>query len=601
MNGSPNEGKEVDISRTKYQTSKDGLQFAGLIFKNSELAQLRSSKQHFPQTFQEWAPNQKPDKDFPDFVWIDGFITRDEAVSYAPWQRINKIPGMDFICYKSTLFIELNKMRKIFPDVYTKVYPTAFLLPNDYSEFQREQKRLIDSITSNTSNSADTSKNTPTWVVKPKNGCCGQGITLIQSAYEAADVIEQSVCQLYISPFLINQRKFDFRLYVLVANLEPLTFFIYREGIARFCTDPYEPPSRSNRDKKFCHLTNTAINKENGGVDPSEFTKKFTEIMDIILKRSPQKGQQLYTKICDATRAIILGILPMMLASLPRDKKDFRNHQTHQVSSSINTNTFGHILRVSNNKNRRISPDQRMKRKVIIPKPACNSILQNNQLHQQRAAVLEDLTPLQTNQMTKLEQQNTETCSTSNLPITSNNDTIVKSSVNQKSLLKPTKRYFHILGIDILLSEDLEPYVLELNDRPSLSVTVPFEKDLKEKFIRDSFFHVFPPNQDAPDLGLVRSDHEESDWVQIFPLPETPSPPNRKVHGFENVSFISKESWKGVLSKASIPAAHASSVASASATHRMSSSGINESLHQERRQRFNDLAESSKGIKFNLY
>jgi hypothetical protein len=46
----------------------------------------------------------------------------------------------------------------------------------------------------------------------------------------------------------------------LIASLNPLSVYIYKEGIARFCTERYRPPTRANLDRRFSHLTNTAVN-----------------------------------------------------------------------------------------------------------------------------------------------------------------------------------------------------------------------------------------------------------------------------------------------------------------------------------------------------
>jgi hypothetical protein len=79
--------------------------------------------------------------------------------------------------------------------------------------------------------------------------------------------------------------------------------------------------------------------------------------------------------------------------------------------------------------------------------------------------------------------------------------------------LKLAKRFFHILGIDIIIDSEMNPQVLELNDRPSLGVTVEFEKDLKESVIADAFEHVRPN-------GEVRGNSPQtSRWTQIFPAP----------------------------------------------------------------------------------
>lgn len=64
-------------------------------------------------------------------------------------------------------------------------------------------------------------------------------------------------------PYLIDGYKFDLRIYVLLAGVNPLRVFLYKEGLARFATVKYESPQPSNLDNLFMHLTNYAINKDN--------------------------------------------------------------------------------------------------------------------------------------------------------------------------------------------------------------------------------------------------------------------------------------------------------------------------------------------------
>lgn len=82
------------------------------------------------------------------------------------------------------------------------------------------------------------------YILKPDAGCQGKGIRLIQGGKE--DVLHQTlkemgntniVAQHYLpKPFLINEYKFDMRIYTLVLSCDPLRVFVYKEGLAR-CGD----------------------------------------------------------------------------------------------------------------------------------------------------------------------------------------------------------------------------------------------------------------------------------------------------------------------------------------------------------------------------
>lgn len=73
---------------------------------------------------------------------------------------------------------------------------------------------------------------------------------------------QHCVVQRYLSkPFLIEGLKFDLRIYILVASVDPLRVFIFREGLGRFATELYVGPNKDNMEDICMHLTNYAINK----------------------------------------------------------------------------------------------------------------------------------------------------------------------------------------------------------------------------------------------------------------------------------------------------------------------------------------------------
>lgn len=105
----------------------------------------------------------------------------------------------------------------------------------------------------------------PFYIVKPEASSQGKGIYITKKT-ENIKQNKKLVVQEYIhNPYLIDGYKFDLRIYVLITRVEPLTIFIYKEGIARFATEKYDNKTFNPEDEKsaFIHLTNFSINKKN--------------------------------------------------------------------------------------------------------------------------------------------------------------------------------------------------------------------------------------------------------------------------------------------------------------------------------------------------
>lgn len=107
-----------------------------------------------------------------------------------------------------------------------------------------------------------------TFIVKPDNLAQGRGIYLSRNCEKIIENCTNEgggwVVQDYLAnPHIIEELKYDLRIYVMLYGLNPLRIFIHEQGLARFATEPYEKPRNGNMDNMFVHLTNYAINKMN--------------------------------------------------------------------------------------------------------------------------------------------------------------------------------------------------------------------------------------------------------------------------------------------------------------------------------------------------
>lgn len=86
------------------------------------------------------------------------------------------------------------------------------------------------------------------------------------------------VVQKYISrPALHRGHKYDFRIYVLLLSVvDPLTIFVYREGLVRLASEKYTVAKGNNKAESYVHLTNYSLNKNNENYDNTQHKLKLS-------------------------------------------------------------------------------------------------------------------------------------------------------------------------------------------------------------------------------------------------------------------------------------------------------------------------------------
>uniref|UniRef100_A0A663DSU7 Tubulin--tyrosine ligase-like protein 5 n=1 Tax=Aquila chrysaetos chrysaetos TaxID=223781 RepID=A0A663DSU7_AQUCH len=167
------------------------------------------------------------------------------------------------------------------------------------------------------------------WIVKPVASSRGRGVYLINNPNQI--VLEDNILvSRYISnPLLIDDFKFDVRLYVLVTSYDPLVIYLYEEGLARFATVRYDQASK-NIKNQFMHLTNYSVNKKSGDYvscdDPEveDYGNKWS--MSAMLRYLKQEGRDTAALMANVEDLIIKTVVSAELA-IATACKTFLSHR----------------------------------------------------------------------------------------------------------------------------------------------------------------------------------------------------------------------------------------------------------------------------------
>ncbi|GAB9465826.1 hypothetical protein Gpo141_00003216 [Globisporangium polare] len=240
-----------------------------------------------------------------DIWWSDRGDLLRELPRLSAFQKINHFPAMEEICRKDFLANNLNAICKVLPDDFD-YFPRSFLLPAESVELQK---------------CMESAPKSATFIAKPRTLCQGKGISLVQSFTKLPK--EPCVVQRYIdNPLLIDGFKFDLRIYVLVFSVHPLKLFIFKNGLARFCTSAFQRPTKRNLSQKRMHLTNYAVNKSSKhfqqatSSDENKGSKRtLAAIMKYLDDTGRYSSELVWTQICDIVVKTLLCIQPKLSSS----------------------------------------------------------------------------------------------------------------------------------------------------------------------------------------------------------------------------------------------------------------------------------------------
>ncbi|KAG6609648.1 Tubulin polyglutamylase [Phytophthora cinnamomi] len=323
-------------------------------------------------------------------------------------------------------------MKKLFPREYDFV-PRTWILPFDQYEFQQ--------------NFNSEGESQRTFIVKPDHMCQGRGVFLTRklSQIPKGDVL---VAQQYVArPLLIDGKKFDLRIYVLVTSCSPLRVYIFKDGLVRMCTADYVTPSADNLEQRFMHLTNYAVNKHSNnfevnkgnGTEGTGSKRSLKWFFGWLKEVFPaERIDTLWEQIGDICLKSILSVQP----TLAQEYKSTFAKYMRRTNSASRSGPQASDMSIGSDNNGD---------KSARPASASESISGNSE-----GGSTDD--EANTNFSTP-----TSTSST------------------------PPSCSFALLGMDVLVDEQLKPWLLEVNHLPSFGCDSPLDWSVKEPLISQTF------------------------------------------------------------------------------------------------------------------
>ena len=377
-----------------------------------------------------------------DLNWTDLSVSEHRVSKMLPFQRVNHFPGMMEICRKAALSRHLKRMRSACPAGTYDFAPETWEHPNEMEAFRKHCKAHPGG----------------SYIVKPTAGAMGRGIYLVKGP-DAIDHKHESavVVQKYVSsPFLVDGFKFDLRIYALVTCVDPLTVYVYEEGIARFATTRYQKPTAANLASKTMHLTNYSLNKHSADFVHTETDDEGTKrALSALWKDLRAKGHDvdaLWREIRDLVVKTVAPIQPLLAHAYHSATKSDRKPRDAFGGDAETREVFGA---------RHIGGSVR------------NAFLGGDSYATSYASRFDS-----------------------------------SSSAEKKTTPKPrsasrrgddafgvdgdVSRCFEILGFDVLLDDRLRPRLIEVNHSPSFGMDSPLDRRVKTGLIGDALRALAP-------------------------------------------------------------------------------------------------------------
>ncbi|MYL23386.1 PqqD family peptide modification chaperone [Halomonas alkaliantarctica] len=224
--------------------------------------QRHAEQDHFFRQALEDQGWQEGDDQHWQAAWVTGMPPKAAFRLTSPERRMNHIPGNAALTVKSRLHESLSALRERVARHFgaehphtqrLDFFPRAYEMPHDYPALVEDAEAHPEK----------------RWILKPTNASKGQGVRVLRDP-QAAPLSPNWLVQEYIgNPHTIRGHKYVLRLYMLIAGIDPLRIYLYRQGFAKLASAPWDP---DDVDNVYSQLTNPDINARNQEAEvPVEF------------------------------------------------------------------------------------------------------------------------------------------------------------------------------------------------------------------------------------------------------------------------------------------------------------------------------------------
>ena len=153
------------------------------------------------------------------------------------------------------------------------------------------------------------------WILKKCFGQRGDGIKIMESTLALKEFLasncsgeagSDTIVQEYVGDLmLVNGRKFDIRVPILIASTKPFMLFLHK-GYLRVAFNPFNPKGTMD-----VHLTNSWIQKEVAGThfNPDEHFWSFSRLQAYLDQHQPDNGGFVANKLIPSIKRIAIFLL----------------------------------------------------------------------------------------------------------------------------------------------------------------------------------------------------------------------------------------------------------------------------------------------------